>query len=164
MKKGTLFVASGPSGTGKTTLCRMVEERLKIPHSISYTTRPPRLNEVNGRDYHFVDDQTFDRMIEDEAFLEWAQVHDFRYGTHLAFVKEMTEKGSDLILDLDTQGALAVKRADPQAVLIFIDAPDSKVLEERLGKRGTEDYDRMKRRLARAELERREKDKYDHRV
>src|SRR4029434_7263980 len=162
--KGILFVASGPSGTGKTTLCRMVENRLKIPHSVSYTTRPPRLNEVNGRDYHFVDDPTFDRMAQDGAFLEWARVHDFRYGTPAVFVKETAEKGSDLILDLDTQGAFAVKRADPQAVLIFIDVPDSKVLEERLGRRGTEDYDKMKRRLAQAELERREKDKYDHLV
>src|SRR4030095_861122 len=116
-RPGILFVASGPSGTGKTTLCRMVENRLKIPHSVSYPPRPPRSNEVNGRDYHFVDDETFDRMVQEGAFLEWAWVHDFRYGTPLAFVKEMSRQGSDLILDLDTHGALAVKQAESHAVL-----------------------------------------------
>jgi guanylate kinase len=120
------------------------------------------MNEVEGRDYHFVNDAVFDRMVGEGAFLEWAKVHDHRYGTPREPVENMKAAGRDLILDLDTQGALAVKADDPTAVLIFIDAPDLRVLEERLGKRGTEDYDKMKKRLEHAERERKEKDKYDH--
>jgi len=158
---GILFVASGPSGTGKTTLCRLVEDRLGIAHSVSYTTRPPRSNETNGKDYHFVGDDVFDRMIQEDAFLEWARVHGFRYGTSRKATEEAAGNGLDLILDLDTQGALQVRAQDPRSVLIFIDAPDP-VLEERLGRRGTEDYDKMKKRLETAEQERRFKHQYDH--
>ena len=163
MRPGILFVASGPSGTGKTTLCQMVESRMGIAHSVSFTTRPRRGNEVEGKDYHFVDEVTFDRMIEEGAFLEWAPVHGYRYGTSLKTVQEAQGRGQDLILDLDTQGALNVKKTDPHAVLIFIDAPDA-ILEERLGKRGTEDYDKMKKRLEMARQERQVKDRYDHSV
>jgi guanylate kinase len=160
-KKGILFVASGPSGTGKTTLCRLVEDRLGIAHSVSYTTRPPRGNEVDQKDYHFVTNEVFDRMIQEGAFLEWAQVHGFRYGTSRKAVEESAGLGQDLILDLDTQGALQVRSKDPHSVLIFIDASDQ-VLEERLGRRGTEDYDKMKKRLETAKEERRFKHLYDH--
>lgn len=157
---GILFVVSGPSGSGKTTLCRMVEDRLGISHSVSCTTRPPRGSEVDGKDYRFVDDAAFDQMIQSGVFLEWAQVHGNRYGTPLNGVLEAKRNGKDLILDLDTQGALIVHSKDPDALLVFIDIPDS-VLEERLGRRGTEDYDKMRKRLSQARRERESKDQYD---
>jgi len=160
-RKGILFVASGPSGTGKTTLCRLVEDRLGIAHSVSYTTRPPRGTEVNGKDYHFVDETRFDQMIQEGAFLEWARVHGFRYGTSRKAVEDLALQGKDLILDLDTQGAFLVRSQEPRPVLIFIDAPDQ-ILEERLGRRGTEDYDKMKKRLEMAQQERQFMQSYDY--
>lgn len=101
-------------------------------------------------------------MIDEGAFLEWAPVHGFRYGTAYLSVKAATTKGQDLILDLDTQGALTVKSKIPDSVLVFVDAPDQEALAERLGKRGTEDYDKMRKRLAEAERERAHKDRYDY--
>ncbi len=161
MKNGILFVASGPSGAGKTTLCRMVEERLKIPHSVSYTTRPPRKGEVQGKDYHFVSEAVFDQKVAEHAFLEWAYVHGYRYGTALQPIEDAKKRGQDLILDLDTQGALAVQKKDSKAILIFIDTPDS-LLKERLGKRGTEDPEKMQKRLQKANDERQKKDHYPY--
>ncbi len=161
-REGILFVASGPSGSGKTTLCRRVEERLYIPHSISCTTRPARSTEQNGKDYYFIKDIQFDEMIEQDKFIEWANVHGFRYGTPRATIQEARNKGQDLILDVDTQGALAIKKADSSAVLVFIDTPDDKVLAERLGKRGTEDDSRIRSRLAQAERERLSKSEYHY--
>jgi guanylate kinase len=163
-RKGILFVTSGPSGTGKTTLCRMIEKGLGIPHSVSYTTRLPRRNEVDGKDYHFVSDSVFDQMIQQKAFVEWAHVHGHRYGTSKSTIEQAIRTGQDLVLDLDTQGALAVKAKEPRSVLIFIDAPHHQMLAERLGKRGTEDDDKIKKRLEQAERERASKDCYDYAI
>ncbi len=162
LKSGILFVVSGPSGTGKTTLCRMVQSRLNIPFSISYTTRPPRANEVSGKDYYFVDEATFNQMIEEDAFLEWAPVHRYRYGTARKTIEEARAKGQDLLLDLDVQGALNVKIKDPQAVLVFIETRNDRMLADRLSKRGTEDPALIELRLNRAESERKMKDRYDY--
>lgn len=160
-RSGILFVASGPSGTGKTTLCRMVEKALSISHSVSVTTRPARVSEQEGKDYFFVDEERFQAMIERGEFLEWAEVHGHRYGTPRTFIEKSKALGQDVILDLDTQGAISVKGQDPQSVLIFIDAPDA-ALAERLGKRATEDPEKRERRLKQAALEREAKSKYDY--
>lgn len=163
MHKGILFIISGPSGTGKTTLCRMVEERLNIPHMISYTTRPPRKNEREGKDYFFIQDKQFDEMIHQNQFLEWAKVHDYRYGTSLIEVEKSQKEGNDLFFDLDTQGALAIQSKKPDAVLIFLDITDD-TLAERLGKRATEDHDIIRRRLDQARIEREFKQRYDYQI
>jgi len=155
-------VASGPSGSGKTTLCRMVEKKLSIPHSVSYTTRPARAGEVEGRDYHFISNNEFIQKVKKGDFLEWAQVHGNHYGTALAEIERATQAGQDLILDLDTQGALEVKSKKPTSVLIFIDTPDDHILAQRLGKRGTEKEEVKFKRLAQAEHERSFRKHYDY--
>lgn len=161
-RRGILFVISGPSGSGKTTLCRMVEKKLGIAHSVSYTTRTPRQGEIDGKDYHFITHHKFEEMIQNSSFLEWALVHDNRYGTALKETEKSITAGQDLILDLDTQGALAVKSRMLEAVLIFVDAPDDQILAARLGQRGTEEEAIKLKRLAQAEYERKYKDSYDY--
>ncbi len=162
LNKGLIIVVSGPSGSGKTTLCRMVEERLKIPHSISYTTRHPRKNEKDGKDYHFITPEKFEEMIQVKEFLEWAEVHGQRYGTSQRDVEKIISKGEDIILDLDTQGALAIQKIEPQSILIFVDVPSDEVLQERLGKRGTEQEEILLKRLQSAKMERDVKAHYDY--
>jgi len=164
MRKGILFVVSGPSGSGKTTLCRMVEKELGIPHSVSYTTRGARSGEADGKDYHFISSEDFEEKARLGGFLEWAHVHGNRYGTGLEETRKAIEAGQDLILDLDTQGALEVKSKMREAVLIFIDAPDDHSLAARLGKRGTEAEEAKQKRLAQAEHERKSKAQYDYAV
>ena len=163
-KKGILFVVSGPSGSGKTTLCRQVEQHLRIPHSVSYTTRAPRKGEIEGKDYHFLSLEKFEEMEKRGEFLESAWVHGNRYGTALQYTQDIINKGNDLILDLDTQGALAVKSKIKDAVLIFIDAPDDESLANRLGQRGTEDPEIKAKRLAQASHERSFKEEYHYHV
>ena len=162
LSQGIIFIVSGPSGSGKTTLCRMVEARLGIPHSVSYTTRPIRSGEAEGKDYHFVSSEKFEEMVGQAAFLEWAHVHGNRYGTALKETLDVIQSGKDLILDLDTQGALEVKSKRQDAVLLFIDVPDDHILADRLGKRGTEAPEAKIKRLARAEHEREFKPQYDY--
>ena len=146
--KGLLIVISAPSGTGKTTLCHMLlEEFSNMEFSISYTTRKPRLGELNGRDYFFVDRRTFEKMIEEGDFLEWAEVYGNLYGTSKSQVLKALEEGKDILLDIDTQGALQVKKNFPEAVLIFILPPSLKELERRLRKRGTDDEETIRKRL-----------------
>lgn len=155
-----LFITSGPSGSGKTTLCRLVEDRLKIPHHVSYTTRPQRSGETHGVHYFFVEPSEFDRMVQAEEFVEWAWVHGNRYGTAYATLKQALSDDIDLILDLDTQGAIHLKQKIPQAILIFVDVPDA-VLLERLQGRGSESQDSVEMRLKNAIQEREMKDQYD---
>ncbi len=162
MSKGTLFVLSGPSGSGKTTLCRMVEKKLGIPHSVSYTTRLPRPGEMDGKDYHFVSPQKFDSMVAQGEFLEWAHVHGNCYGTGLANTLQSIDSGQDLILDLDTQGAITVKSKVPGAVLIFVDVSDDQILATRLGQRGTEDPEVTRRCLGHPAKERKFKNEYHY--
>ncbi|RUM88612.1 MAG: guanylate kinase, partial [Thermovibrio sp.] len=155
--KGLLIVISAPSGTGKTTLVHMLlKEFPDLEFSVSYTTRPPRPGEVDGRDYHFVDRKTFERMIEEGDFLEWAEVYGNLYGTSRTQVLKALNEGKDVILDIDTQGALQVKKNFPEAVLIFILPPSLKELERRLRNRGTDDEETIERRLktAREEIRR----------
>ncbi len=155
--KGLLVVISAPSGTGKTTLTHMLlKEFPNMEFSVSYTTRPPRPGEVNGKDYYFVDRETFERMIEEGDFLEWAEVYGNLYGTSKSQVLKALNEGKDIILDIDTQGALQVKKNFPEAVLIFVLPPSLSELERRLRRRGTDDEETIERRLkvAREEIRR----------
>lgn len=155
--KGLLIVISAPSGTGKTTLTHMLlKEFPNLEFSVSYTTRKPRPGEVNGKDYFFVDRKTFEKMVEERDFLEWAEVYGNLYGTSKTQVLKALHQGKDVLLDIDTQGALQVKKNFPEAVLIFILPPSLKELERRLRNRGTDDEETIERRLkiARKEIER----------
>ena len=165
MDRGDLFVISAPSGAGKSTLCSMLVKELdNIAFSISHTTRSPRPGEINGKDYYFVSEQEFEQLVAEDAFLEWARVHGNFYGTHRAHVMEKLSQGTDVILDIDVQGAKQVKKRLPGAVTIFILPPSWQVLEERLTKRGSEDKEKIKLRLQNAMKEMEEVTNYQYTV
>jgi guanylate kinase len=150
----TLLILSAPSGTGKTTLAR----RLEAAHpgaifSVSYTTRAPRNGEKNGLDYHFVDDATFDGMIQGGEFVEWASVHGHRYGTPRSVIEEAKRKGSLALFDIDVQGGSAIKRQYPEAVRALVLPPSMAELERRLRARSTDDDTTIRRRLHAARVE-----------
>jgi len=151
---GLLFVITAPSGAGKTSLIDAVmkdEPRLKL--SISYTTRAPRPGEANGREYHFVDNATFEAMLERGEFLESAVVHGNRYGTSHAQVRELLASGDDLVLEIDWQGAQQVRRLLPACIGIFILPPSLLELERRMQARGKDSDAVIERRLANAREE-----------
>ncbi len=160
--KAKLFIVSGASGTGKTTLCRQLEKELGLFFSVSATTRFPRSGEVHGKDYYFLSDAEFDKMLDGNKFLEWASVYDHRYGTPKDPIEESLKKGKDVLLDLDTQGALHLKKSYPEAVLIFIKPPSLEALQQRLKGRATESAERMQQRIDRATHEIEESKNYDH--
>jgi guanylate kinase len=160
-KMGRLFVVSGASGTGKTTLCRYLIEDLGLFFSVSATTRQKRPGEREGRDYFFLTPEEFSRRVEEGKFLEWAQVHEHRYGTPKDPVMDHLHRGESVLLDLDTQGALQLKKAMPAAILIFLKPPSLEALEERLRSRGTETAEAIGKRLQRASQELSESGKYD---
>ena len=158
--RGTLFVISAPSGTGKSTLARRLLASVPgLVFSVSYTTRPRRASEENGREYHFVDDAAFDAMVASGGFLEWAPVFDRKYGTGLAATEKVLAGGADLLLDIDVAGAAQVRAKGLDAVSIFILPPDYATLAARLAGRGSEDQATVSRRLNEA---RREAMEYDH--
>ncbi len=149
--RGNLFVISAPSGTGKTSLVRALRERLPdIEFSVSYTTRKERKGEVQGKDYHFVTHQTFSMLRENGAFAEWAEVHGEFYGTRKTSVQEKLDRGTDVILDIDYQGARQIRQSTLGAVTIFIRPPSIEELEKRLRSRGTDSEETIQRRLAKA--------------
>lgn len=150
--KGILFVISAPSGTGKTSLIRkLLQEVDGLTFSVSYTTRPPRPGEVDGRDYHFVSKEEFLQRVEDGSFLEWAEVHGDLYGTPWESLHRPDDK--DIILDLDPQGAKRVKAFREDAVLIFVVPPSMEELERRLRERGKDPEEAIRERLADAQKE-----------
>ncbi|WP_321531074.1 guanylate kinase [uncultured Desulfuromonas sp.] len=162
-REGVLFVVSAPSGAGKTTLCkRMIDLFPNLGHSISFTTRPIRGGETDGVDYHFVTIDTFRRMIEDNAFVEWAQVHDNYYGTALKTLEDARLQGHDVLLDIDFQGAEQLKKQATEAVFVFIAPPDMAELERRLRQRGTDSDAVIARRLDNAAGELRQAQWYDY--
>ena len=137
--KGVLFVVTGPSGTGKTTLVKHALSKLShVSFSISATTRPARSNEVDGKDYHFYDTSTFKSLVENREFLEWAQVYDNFYGTPKAPIISALKSGESIILDVDPQGAAQVRSCMPECVSIFILPPSISTLETRLRSRNTD--------------------------
>lgn len=156
-KRGLLVVISSPSGAGKTTLCRrLMAEFPNLKFSVSYTTRSPRPNEKNGVDYVFVDQDTFQRMIDAGEFAEWAEVHGNRYGTTRAAVAEALDGGRDVLFDIDWQGGRQLNAQFAQdSVLIWVLPPSIEVLEQRLRRRATDDPEVIERRLrmAKAELQ-----------
>ncbi|MBQ2014382.1 MAG: guanylate kinase [Peptococcaceae bacterium] len=163
-KRGTLVVLSGPSGTGKGTVCGVVRNHLgdAVRYSISATTRKPRTGEEHGREYFFFSKEEFEALRDQNGFLEWAQVYDNYYGTPRAFVEEVLASGKDCILEIDPQGALQVRKATDEAVLVFIAPPSLEELRNRLTGRGTESAEEVEKRLSCAESELAYRDKYDY--
>ncbi len=146
--RGRLFVVAAPSGTGKTSLVKGLMARVPtLSCSISHTTRPPRPNEVEGKDYYFVNKTTFQKMIEQGAFLEHASVFDHFYGTGTQPVEQTLSQGRDLLLEIDWQGAQQVRRHLPEAIDIFILPPSTEALETRLRNRATDTDEVIARRL-----------------
>lgn len=162
-REGMLFVVSAPSGAGKTTLCRALTDSIEdLRHSISYTTRKPRPGEIDGRDYYFVTEERFRDMVQAGDFAEWAQVHSNLYGTSRRVLNEMRMDGTDVILDIDTQGAGQIKGKCQEAVFIFIMPPSLEILEERLRNRKSDNEDEIKKRMRRARDEIRDYTMYDY--
>ncbi|SDB25642.1 guanylate kinase [Desulfonatronum thiosulfatophilum] len=153
-RSGLLLVISAPSGTGKSTLIkRLRQEFPRLAFSVSYTTRPPRPGEENGRDYHFVSKEQFHQLQVDGSLAEWAEVHGNLYGTSQPAVQEMLNKGSDVLFDIDVQGARQLRQAFDYGSFIFLFPPSRQVLEQRLRGRGTEDSRSLNQRLANARRE-----------
>ena len=151
---GNLFIVSAPSGAGKSSLVSaVIAEDKTLELSISYTTRPPRAGEVNGREYYFVDAGTFAAMLERGEFLESAEVHENRYGTSQKWIAGARAKGLDIVLEIDWQGAQQVRRVFPEAVGIFIMPPSPQELERRLRARGQDSEAAIRTRLVNARIE-----------
>jgi guanylate kinase len=147
-RRGRLYVIAAPSGAGKTSLVRALMERVpSLAFSVSFTTRPRRANEQDGRDYHFIDEATFERMAREGAFVEHAEVFGNHYGTGREQVEQALEAGQDLILEIDWQGARQVRERLPEAADIFILPPSRSVLEQRLRSRRTDSPEVIARRL-----------------
>ncbi|MCS7042635.1 MAG: guanylate kinase [Bryobacteraceae bacterium] len=149
-----VFIISAPSGSGKSTLVhRLLEQEPGLIFSVSYTTRAPRGQEQEGREYHFVSREEFERMIAAGEFIEWARVFEDYYGTHRRYVDQGAAEGRDVVLDIDVQGARQLKEKIPAAVSVFILAPSREELEKRLRARGDTSDAVIRRRLAEAARE-----------
>jgi len=151
---GNLFVVAAPSGAGKSSLVKaLMELDAGVQHSVSHTTRAPRGQEFHGREYFFINDAQFDEMIAQNAFLEWAYVHGNRYGTSSQTIQERISQGMDVVLEIDFQGAIQIKRLFANAVLIFILPPSWEELRSRLHRRGEDAPEVIETRLANAATE-----------
>jgi guanylate kinase len=162
-REGIILIISAPSGAGKTTLCHALLQRFPaMKESISYTTRTPRAGEVHGVDYFFVSREEFQRMIDNDAFAEWAEVHGNLYGTALATIEEARKNGVDLVLDIDCQGARRLKEQIERCVYVFILPPGMEELRRRLDNRSSDAREAIDRRIERAAGEIREARWYDY--
>jgi len=151
---GNLFVVAAPSGAGKSSLVKaLMELDSQVQPSVSHTTRAPRGQEKHGREYFFVSAQEFDTMVLSDAFVEWAHVHGQRYGTSKKMIEDRMAQGADVVLEIDYQGALQVKRIFPNAVLVFILPPSWEELRSRLERRNEDSADTIELRLKNAALE-----------
>lgn len=164
-QRGELIVLSGPSGVGKSTvIAELLSNRRDIHFSVSFTTRQPRVGEEHGVNYYFVSREEFERMIEADELLEYAQYVENYYGTSLKVIEEKLQAGVDVLLDIEVQGAAKVREKCPEAVCIFIIPPSLEELSRRLRKRNTDSEDVIAQRLAKAREECRECMKYDYLV
>ena len=165
IRKGMLLVISGPSGTGKGTLIKqLMDQDPTLVFSVSATTRAPRPGEIDGVHYHFVSNEQYDQLVAEGAFVEYATVHGNRYGTLRSEVYQRLERGENVVLDIDVQGALNVIASEKEKVSIFILPPSMKVLRERLTGRGTETPEQVETRLHNAVWEISQKDHYEYKV
>ncbi|GGP22548.1 guanylate kinase [Silvimonas iriomotensis] len=154
MAKGTIFVVTAPSGAGKTTLvAALLAADQQIQLSISFTSRPARAGEVNGKDYHFVDRATFEGMVQAGDFVEWAEVYGNYYGTSRKWLESVIDDGRDILLEIDWQGAQQVKKLFPDSVGVFVLPPSINTLEQRLRARGKDPEDVIQRRMSKAREE-----------
>jgi len=151
---GNLFVVAAPSGAGKSSLVKaLMELDSRVQPSVSHTTRAPRGQELPGREYYFVSNETFDQMVVQDAFLEWAKVHGNRYGTSKQAIEQRMKMGADVVLEIDFQGAIQVKRIFPNAVLVFILPPSWEELRSRLERRAEDSAEVIELRLQNAATE-----------
>jgi guanylate kinase len=163
--EGNIFVLSAPSGTGKSTLIkRLLNDIDRLSFSVSYTTRSPREGEVDGQDYFFIDDPTFDDMLAKDALVEWVNVYEHRYGTGKTWIQDKLNNGQDVLLDLETIGAWWIKELFPEAVLIFLLPPSLQSIADRLRGRGKDTEEQMSIRIRQAKHEMESWDHYDHLV
>ena len=161
--KGNLYIITAASGAGKTSLVKaVVSENPNIKVSISFTTRQPRSGEIDGKDYFFLDEFKFKEMKNNEDFLESAECHGAFYGTSKSTVKMAIEKGEDIILEIDYQGAFSVKKLFPESISIFIIPPSIHALESRLNNRGQDSKENIKLRIAAARNEMSHLEKFDY--
>lgn len=160
---GRLIIISAPSGTGKTSVIQhFLATHPNMIHSVSCTTRPIRRGEKEGADYHFISPEKFQRMIDDQEFAEWAEVHDHRYGTPKAPLEKALKEGLEILLDLDVQGGTALKKMfGSRALSIFLLPPSLEELEKRLSRRGTDSKEQLAIRMRNARWEMAAKDSYD---
>lgn len=147
---GLLLVVSGPSATGKGTVCRQLVEQTDVELSVSATTREPRPGETDGVDYFFMTEEEFVKTIEEDGFLEHVENFGRRYGTPLSYVRSKLSSGHDLILEIDVQGAAIVKKKFPECILVFLLPPSLEELGERIRRRGTESEEKINMRLSKA--------------
>jgi guanylate kinase len=151
---GNLYVVAAPSGTGKSSLVRaLLEMDTRMELSVSHTTRAPRGQEVHGREYYFVSDEEFDRMVANQAFVEWAHVHRNRYGTSRKAIEDKIAAGADIVLEIDYQGAIQIKQQFANAVLIFILPPSWPELRARLMRRAEDSEEVIELRMKNAAQE-----------
>ncbi|MBN1301815.1 MAG: guanylate kinase [Melioribacteraceae bacterium] len=162
-EKGKIIVFSAPSGSGKTTIVRNMMSKLPdLEFSVSVTTRAKRSNETDGKDYYFISEGEFEKKIRDNEFVEWEKFYDYYYGTVRKHIEEKINNGRSVVLEVDVKGALNIKKAYADAVLIFIMPPSMEVLKNRLINRKTESEEDLIKRIARAEMELSYKDKFDY--
>jgi guanylate kinase len=162
-RKGHLFIISGPSGTGKSTIVRAtLEQRPKLGYSVSCTTRPPRADEQDGVDYHFISEETFRQKIDANELAEWAEVHGHLYGTPARYIEETLAGGQDVLLDIDVEGTKRLSSRYAEAISVFIAPPTMTELERRLNRRGTDSPEVVARRLKTAAVEMTQVESYDH--
>ena len=162
--RGKLIIVSGPSGSGKSTVTKIVKDKLNIPLSISATTRNPRDGEIDGKDYFFLSKEEFKNKIANDEFYEYAEVHGNYYGTLKKTVEDNLNRGLNVILEIDVQGALIAKEKKKDAILVFFRTKDMEVLEKRLRDRKTDSEEVIQTRLKNAETELKYENKYNYTI